>query len=139
MCRKGWGKQRLNFGIVRPEDMVSAEAKAIASHADAVVVAVGFDQSIEGEAGDRMFVLPPGQDDLINQIAAINKNTVVVVTSGGGVDMNAWVDHVPGIFEAWYPGAGRRHRPGPTAVRRFQPVGQVAHDFRPSLGRESNA
>jgi beta-glucosidase len=27
-----------------------------------------------------------------------------VVTSGGGVDMNAWVDHVPGIFEAWYPG-----------------------------------
>ena len=52
-CRKGWGKQRLNFGIVRPEDLVSAEAKAIASHADAVVVAVGFDQSIEGEAGDR--------------------------------------------------------------------------------------
>ena len=51
-----------------------------------------------------MFVLPPGQDDLINQIAAINKNTVVVVTSGGGIDMNAWVDHVPGIFQAWYPG-----------------------------------
>lgn len=102
--RKGWGKQKLNFGIVRPEDLVSAEAKAIASHADAAVVAVGFDQSIEGESADRMFVLPPGQDDLINQIATINKNTVVVVTSGGGVDMTAWVDHVPGIFEAWYPG-----------------------------------
>jgi beta-glucosidase len=102
--KKGWGKQRLTFGIVRPEELVSAEAKAIASRADAVVLAVGFDQSIEGESADRRFGLPVGQDDLINQIAAVNKNTVVVITSGGGVDMNAWVDHVPGIFEAWFPG-----------------------------------
>jgi beta-glucosidase len=128
-CRKGWGKQRLNFGIVRPEDMVSAEAKAIASHADAVVVAVGFDQSTEGEAGDRMFVLPPGQDELINQIAAINKNTVVVVTSGGGIDMNAWIDHVPGIFQAWYPG-----QEGGTALAQllfgdFSPSGRLPMTF----------
>ena len=102
--KRGWGKTKLNFGIVRPEELVSAEAKSIAAHADAVVVAVGFDPSTEGESGDRMFVLPPGQDELINQIAAINKNTVVVVTSGGGVDMTPWVDHVPGLFEAWYPG-----------------------------------
>jgi beta-glucosidase len=128
-CRKGWGKQRLTFGIVRPADMVSAEAKAIASHADAVVLAVGFDQSIEGESGDRMFVLPPGQDDLINQIAAINKKTVVVVTSGGGVDMNGWVDHVPGIFEAWYPG-----QEGGTALAQllfgdFSPSGRLPMTF----------
>jgi beta-glucosidase len=128
-CRKGWGKQRLTFGIVRPADMVSAEAKAIASHADAVVLAVGFDQSIEGESGDRMFVLPPGQDDLINQIAAISKKTVVVVTSGGGVDMNGWVDHVPGIFEAWYPG-----QEGGTALAQllfgdFSPSGRLPMTF----------
>jgi beta-glucosidase len=51
-----------------------------------------------------MFRLPPGQDELIKQIAAVNKNTVAVITSGGGVDMSAWVDHVPALFEAWYPG-----------------------------------
>jgi beta-glucosidase len=102
--KKGWGKQRLAFGIIRPEEMVTAEAKAVASEADAVVLAVGFNEAIEGESADRMFALPPAQDELINQIAAINKKTVVVVTSGGGVDINAWVDHVPGIFEAWYPG-----------------------------------
>jgi beta-glucosidase len=102
--KRGWGKTRVNFGIVRPEDLVSAEAKGIASHADAVVLAVGFDQGIEGESADRLFALPPGQDELINQIAALNKNTVVVVTSGGGVDMSAWVDHVPGLFETWFPG-----------------------------------
>jgi len=102
--RRGWGKTKLNFGIVRPEDLVSAEAKSVAAHADAIVLAVGFDPSTEGESADRMFTLPPGQDDLINQIAALNKNTVVVVTSGGGVGMTPWVDHVSGLFQAWYPG-----------------------------------
>jgi len=102
--RRGWGKNKVNFGIARPEDLVSAEAKAVAARVDAVVLAVGFDQDIEGESADRMFALPPGQDELINQIAAVNKNTVVVVTSGGGVDMNAWVDHVPALFQAWFSG-----------------------------------
>jgi beta-glucosidase len=93
-----------NLGIVRPETLVSAEAKSLALHADAVVLAVGFDPSSEGESGDRTFQLPPGQDDLIQQIAAVNKNTIVVMTSGGGVDMARWVDQVPALLQAWYPG-----------------------------------
>jgi beta-glucosidase len=127
--KKGWGKRQLNFGIVRPEDLISADAKAVASKADAVVVAVGFDQSTEGESGDRMFVLPPGQDELINQIAGINKKTVVVVTSGGGVDMTGWIDHVPGLFEAWFPG-----QEGGTALAQllfgeFSPSGKLPMTF----------
>ena len=127
--RRGWGKAKLNFGIVRPEEMVSAEAKAVAAKADVVVVAVGFDQSSEGESADRMFSLPPAQDELINQIAGINKNTVVVVTSGGGVDMTAWVDRVPCLFEAWYPG-----QEGGTALAQllfgeFNPSGKLPMTF----------
>jgi len=100
----GWGKTMANLGIVRPETLVSAEAKSLASHADAVVLAVGFDPSSEGESGDRTFQLPPGQDELIHQIAAANKNTVVVITSGGGVNMAPWVDQIPALLQAWYPG-----------------------------------
>jgi beta-glucosidase len=99
-----WGKAVANLGIVRPEMLVSAEAKTLAARADAVIVAAGFNSESEGESGDRMFRLPPAQDELINQIAAVNKNTIVVVTSGGGVDMAPWVDHIPALLEAWYPG-----------------------------------
>src|SRR6185295_11961382 len=28
----------------------------------------------------------------------------VVMTSGGSMDMNAWLDRVPALVEAWYPG-----------------------------------
>jgi len=41
---------------------------------------------------------------LIQEITAANKNTIVVVTSGGSVDMNSWIDRVPALIEAWYPG-----------------------------------
>ncbi len=127
--KKGWGKSKLNFGIVRPEDLVSAEAKAVAAQADAVVVAVGFDQSIEGESADRMFALPPGQDELVNQIAATNKNTVVVVTSGGGVDMTGWVDHVPALFQAWFPGQEGGAALAQLLFGEFSPSGKLPMTF----------
>jgi len=95
---------RLWLGIVRQGQFVSPGAKALAAKADVVVVAAGFDQESESEGADRTFSLPPGQDELIKEMAAANKNTIVVVTSGGSVDMNAWVDRVPAIIEAWYPG-----------------------------------
>jgi beta-glucosidase len=123
--RSGWGKTTANLGIVRAETLVSAEARSLAAHADAVVLAVGFDADTEGESGDREFRLPPGQDELIKQIAAVNKKTAVVVTSGGGVDMSGWVDTVPAILEAWYPG-----QEGGTAVAQlllgeFNPSGKL--------------
>lgn len=99
-----WSGPNVKLGIIRPETAVTAAAKTIASHADAVVVAVGFDPSSESEDSDRTFQLPPAQDELIQQLSAVNKNIVVVVTSGGAVDMTPWLDSVPALFEAWYPG-----------------------------------
>jgi beta-glucosidase len=102
--KKPWGERNLKLGIVRPEDLVDPQAKALATQSDAVIIAVGFDAHSEGESSDRIFRLPPGQDELINQIVEANKNAVVVVTSGGGVDMSAWIDHVPALFQSWFPG-----------------------------------
>jgi beta-glucosidase len=83
---------------------VSEEAKRMAAKADAVVVAAGFDPETESEGADRTFSLPTGQDELINEMAAANKKTIVVITSGGGTDMSGWVERVPAVLQAWYPG-----------------------------------
>ena len=99
-----WGDPSVRFGIVRPETLVSAEARTLASRSDAGVVAAGFDPGSESEGADRTFQLPLAQDELIQQLAAVNKNVIVVVTSGGAVDMTRWLDRVPALFQAWYPG-----------------------------------
>ncbi|HKW17847.1 MAG TPA: glycoside hydrolase family 3 C-terminal domain-containing protein [Terriglobales bacterium] len=100
----GFGQPFVRMGIVPEHNWVDAAAEELAAKADAVVLAVGFTPHSETEGWDRTFELPPGQNELIQRIAAKNKNTIVVVTSGGGVDMTSWIDKVPGVIEAWYPG-----------------------------------
>jgi beta-glucosidase len=95
---------RLRMGVVRTGQFVSGNAKKLAASADVVVVAAGFDAESEAESADRTFRLPLGQDELIREMAAANRNTIVVMTSGGSVDMNGWLDRVPALVQAWYPG-----------------------------------
>jgi beta-glucosidase len=102
--RSQWLGGRLRFGVARRGSMVSAQAKELAAKADAVVVAVGYDPETESEAADRTFRLPTGQDELIQEMLAANRNTVVVVTSGGGFDARAWGERARAVVEAWYPG-----------------------------------
>ena len=102
--RERWSDPGLRVGIFDPATVVNEEAKKIAAAADAVVVPVGFDPYSETEGSDRSFRLPPGQDALVKAMLAANKKVIVVVTSGGGVDMSAWVDQTPAIMEAWYAG-----------------------------------
>ena len=124
-----WGGPIVRVGIVRPEKVVSATAKALASNADAVVLAAGFDPGSESEGADRTFQLPPAQDELIEQISAANKNTIVVVTSGGAVDMNAWLDHVPALFESWYAGQAQGTALAQLLFGEYSPSGKLPVTF----------
>lgn len=95
---------KLRVAIVPEEKIVNERAKELAAKADIVVVAAGFDQESEGEAGDRTFDLPYGQDELIQAMAAANKKVIVAVTSGGNVESSTWLDRVPVLLETWYGG-----------------------------------
>jgi len=98
------GTATARFGIAPAARSLGASTRAAAKKADAVILCMGFDPSSEGEGFDRTFRLPAGQDAFIQQIAAINKNVIVVLTAGGNVDMTRWIDTVPVLMHAWYPG-----------------------------------
>jgi beta-glucosidase len=102
--RPGFLGMRFRFGIVAQSDYVNPAAEKIAAEADAVVLAIGFDPQSESEGSDRTFHLPPGQVQLIEKITSINPHSIVVITSGGSVDMNGWLDHAPAVLESWYSG-----------------------------------
>ena len=119
---EGFGDAFIRLGIVPEHAWVDGSAEDLAAKADAAVLVVGYRPDSETEGWDRTFQLPPGQNELIKRIAAKNKNTIVVVISGGGVDMQPWLDQVPAVLEAWYPG-----QEGGTAVAEI-----VAGDVNPS-------
>jgi len=93
-ARFGWGPAIDN----------RVEAVAAAKAADVAVVCAGFTMNLEGEGWDRDYTLPAGQAELIAAVAAANPRTIVVLFGGGGVDWTGWLDTVPAVLHAWYPG-----------------------------------
>ena len=90
-----------NVGI---QDVTEEIRKAvqIAKKADVAIVVIGIE---EGEARDRSNLNLPGrQEELIRKVAATGSPIVVVLIGGSAVTMQNWIDQVPAILDAWYPG-----------------------------------
>lgn len=93
------------FGVSRPlGDAGIAEAAAAAKGADVALVCVGRSGEWDTEGSDLENITLPGrQDELVAAVLAANPNTVVVLQTGGPVEM-PWADAAPAILQAWYPG-----------------------------------
>ncbi|MBN8869442.1 MAG: glycoside hydrolase family 3 C-terminal domain-containing protein [Solirubrobacterales bacterium] len=93
-----------------------AQAAQLAGDSDVAVVVVG---SWSSEGIDRACLslecpsFLGDQDALIREVAAANRNTVVVIESGGPI-LTPWRNQVGAILEAWYPGSN-----GGTAIGRI--------------------
>lgn len=79
-----------------------------ARRADATIMVMGLDQSIEAEFKDRAGLMLPGrQQELISKVAAASKGPVILVLmSGGPVDVSFAVrdPKIGAIVWAGYPG-----------------------------------
>jgi beta-glucosidase len=81
------------------------EAVAAAGASDVAVIFAGLNTDDEGEGMDRFNMNLPGlQDELIQAVSRANPRTVVVLFSGTPNRMTSWVNQVPAVVQAWYPG-----------------------------------
>lgn len=82
------------------------EAVELAKRSDIAVICAGWDSMYETEGYDKDegITLPGFQEELINAVAAVNPNTVVVLNSGTPVFMQNWEPKVKGLVMAYYPG-----------------------------------
>ena len=92
-----------------------AEAITVAEHSDTVLLVLGLDETLEGEApddgnsmeaGDKPdLLLPDVQRELMERVLAIGKPTVVVLLAGSSIDLSVAEEQANAVFLAWYPGA----------------------------------
>ena len=97
--------------LAQAEDGI-AEALILGEMADAIVLCVGLDATLEGEQGDtgnafdsgdkRDLLLPEGQRVLIEKVLALGKPTAVVLAAGSSI--NPLADKADALIQAWYPG-----------------------------------
>ena len=109
-----------------------AQAVATASSAQVAVVVVG---DTESEAMDRVGLgLDPGDDALVEAVAAANPNTIVVLNSGSAVLM-PWIDQVSAVLEAWYPGEQDGTALAALLFGQVDPSGKLPVTFPASAGQ----
>jgi beta-glucosidase len=114
----------------RPPRELREEAVAVAHHSDVAIVVVGNSPKLEGEGHDRPSMdLPAGQDELIEAIAAANKNTIVVVAAGAPVTMTKWIGRVSAVVYAWYAGQEAGHAIGDELFGVVNPSGKLPVTF----------
>jgi beta-glucosidase len=81
-----------------------ADAVDAASHADAVVVAVGESPYAEGQGDDATPALPLAQAKLIDDLKATGKPVIVVVVAGRPLKMDHQLDEANASLMAFLPG-----------------------------------
>ena len=81
-------------------------AVSAAAEADAAVIFAGLPESFESEGFDRSHMrLPESQNNLIARVAAVQKNTVVVLHTGSPVEC-PWADDVSSVLCMYLAGEG---------------------------------
>jgi len=109
-----------------------AEAALTAKRADVVIV---FGIRVEGEGFDSADLsLPWGQDAVIDAVASVNPNTIVVLETGNPVSM-PWQDRVKAIVQAWYPGQAGGRAIAEVLTGRVNPSGRLPITFPRSLAQ----
>jgi len=92
-----------------------AEALAAAEAADAVVLVVGLDETLEGEEGDTGnaaasgdkldLLLPQSQRKLMDKVLGTGKPTVICLMAGSAIDLQEAGEKANAVLLTWYPGA----------------------------------
>ena len=89
-----------------PQDAaLTQEAVTTAQHADVVVMCIGLPEYAESEGFDRTTLdIPAKQLAVLDAVAQVNSNIVVILSNGSVVSMEPWQQHAKAVLEAWLLG-----------------------------------
>ena len=113
------------------EDSLRAEAVAMAKEADLIIYVGGLNKNHEQdcEAGDRItYGLPFNQNQLIEELLAVNPKMVMTLVSGNAVKM-PWVNRVPAIVQGWYLGSQAGNALANVLSGEVNPSGKLPFSF----------
>lgn len=113
-----------------------AEAIQLAKDADVIVVAMGENGWMSGEAASRSEIGLPGvQLELAKSLAALNKPLVVVLMNGRPLAIPWVAENAPAILETWFAGTQGGHAIADVLFGDYNPSGKLPVTFPRKLGQ----
>jgi len=112
------------------------EAIALAKEVDVVVMVLGEYGFQSGEGRSRAFLNLPGfQQELLEKVAEVNPNIVLVVMNGRPLILNWASENIPAIVEAWHLGSQSGHAIAQVLYGDYNPSGKLPMSFPRSVGQ----
>jgi beta-glucosidase len=115
-----------------PEQAEAAFQTAVATarSADFIVMVLGENADMAGEAASRASLdLPGRQEELLKAVVALGKPVVLVLLNGRPLSINWAAENVPAILEAWEPGTEGGHAVADILFGDVNPGGKLPVTF----------
>ena len=107
-----------------------SRAVEAAKKADVVILALGEESEMSGEAACRQnVVIPDVQCKLAEEIVKVGKPTVLVLTNGRPLILTWFQEHVDAIVETWELGSQAGHAIADVLVGDYNPSGKLTITF----------
>jgi beta-glucosidase len=127
------GRRELRFApgfeieAERADPQLVAEAVQAAAEAEIAIVFLGLPPSYESEGWDREHMdLPALQLELLEAVAAVNQNVVVVLSNGAAVLTSGWDHQARALLEGWLLGQAGGSAVADVLLGRVSPSGRLA-------------
>ena len=136
VCLEGFGEQQQQSYTQEQEDHMLREAVQAAKEADIVVLAIGEDRLQSGEATSNANIrIPEVQEALLDRIAEVNQNIVVVLFSGRPLDIREINKKAKSILQVWLPGTEGARAIVDTLFGKYNPSGKLPMSFPYCVGQ----
>lgn len=105
------------------------EAVSLAKEVDVVLVFIGLTEKYESEGYDRKHMsLPRAHNQLIEEIAKVNTNIVVILSGGAPVEM-PWINKVKGLLNVYLSGESGANAIIDILLGNVNPSGKLAETY----------
>lgn len=111
------------------DEELQKEAVNLAAESDVAVLFVGLPDSFESEGYDRKHLkMPANQISLIEAVAEVQENVVVVLHNGSAIEM-PWIDKVKAVLEVYLGGQAVGSATSNIIFGKVNPSGRLAESF----------
>ena len=106
------------------------KACRVAEGKDAVVVFVGLTDAFESEGYDRSHInMPEAHNYLLEELAKVNNNIIVVTSCGSPIQMTRWIDKVNAVLNVYLGGQAGGEATYNLLYGNVNPSGKLAETF----------